>query len=98
VPDRAFPGDLAVIRDAMTDKDRVALARIVFAHREHIIALEPLGKGLLGTTLRYDDEVEAPEPRPEGDNVIDLMDALRNSVKGRKAARPRKQARKRKAA
>jgi len=41
----------------MKDKDRVALAKIVIAHREHIIALEPLGKGLLGTTLRYDYEV-----------------------------------------
>ena len=47
----------AVIRDAMKDKDRVALARIVMAHREHVIALEPLGKGMLGTTLRYDYEV-----------------------------------------
>jgi DNA end-binding protein Ku len=47
----------AVIRDAMKDKDRVALAKIVIAHREHVIALEPLGKGLLGTTLRYDYEV-----------------------------------------
>jgi DNA end-binding protein Ku len=47
----------AVIRDAMADQDRVALAKIVMAHREHIIALEPLGKGLLGTTLRFDDEV-----------------------------------------
>jgi DNA end-binding protein Ku len=46
-----------VIRDAMKDKDRVAIARIVMAHREHIIALEPLGKGLLGTTLRYAYEV-----------------------------------------
>ena len=47
----------AVIRDAMKDKDRVALARIVFANREHIMAIEPWGKGLLGTTLRYDYEV-----------------------------------------
>jgi Ku protein len=47
----------AVIRDAMKDKDRVALAKIVMAHREHIIAIEPLGKGLLGTTLRFDYEV-----------------------------------------
>src|SRR5215212_6395812 len=47
----------AVIRDAMKDKERVALAKIVIAHREHVIALEPLGKGLLGTTLRYDYEV-----------------------------------------
>jgi DNA end-binding protein Ku len=133
----------AVIRDAMKDKGRVALARIVMAHREHIIALEPLGKGLLGTTLRYDYEVrdekdyfkgvprpripkdmvkiaehildskaghfnaakfkdqyenalkklvrrkasgkkiEIEEPQKKDNNVIDLMEALRNSVKGR---------------
>lgn len=47
----------AVIRDAMKDKDRVALARIVLSNREHIIAIEPLGKGLLGTTLRYPYEL-----------------------------------------
>ena len=41
----------------MKNKDRVALARVVLGHREHVIALEPLGKGMLGTTLRYDDEV-----------------------------------------
>jgi Ku protein len=47
----------AVIRDAMKDQDRVALARIVLTNREHILAIEPLRKGLLGTTLRYPYEV-----------------------------------------
>ena len=47
----------AVIRDAMKDQNRVALGRIVLTNREHIIAIEPLGKGLLGTTLRYPYEV-----------------------------------------
>jgi hypothetical protein len=47
----------AVIRDAMKNKGRVAVARIVLTNREHIIAIEPLGKGLLGTTLRYPYEV-----------------------------------------
>jgi Ku protein len=47
----------AVIRDAMKDQDRVALARIVLTNREHIFAIEPLGKGLLGTTLRYPYEL-----------------------------------------
>jgi Ku protein len=47
----------AVIRDAMKDKGRVALARIVLTNREHIIAIEPLGKGLLGITLRYPYEM-----------------------------------------
>ena len=47
----------AVIRDAMKDQDRVALARIVLNNREHVIAIEPLDKGMLGTTLRYPYEV-----------------------------------------
>jgi DNA end-binding protein Ku len=47
----------AVIRDAMKDKDRVALARIVMANRGHVIAIEPFDKGMLGTTLRYPYEV-----------------------------------------
>ena len=51
----------AVIRDAMKDQDRVALARIVLTNCEHIIAIEPLGKGLLGTTLRYPYELRDEE-------------------------------------
>lgn len=57
----------AVIRDAMKDQDRVALARIVLTNREHVIAIEPLGKGLLGTTLRYPYEL-----RDEGDYFDDI--------------------------
>ena len=138
----------AVIRDAMKDKGRVALAGIIFANRQHILAVEPWGKGMLGTTLRYDYEVRdereyfrgiasqrvpkemvslashildtkaghfdpakfkdeyelalrklvkrkasgktiaVPEEKEDRSNVIDLMEALRQSVKGkgRKAA------------
>ena len=58
VPDgKAGAEAFAVIRDAMKEKDRVGLARIVIAHREHLLALEPLGKGILATTLRYDYEM-----------------------------------------
>ena len=144
--DKSGEEAFAVIRDAMKDKGRVALARIVFANREHILAVEPWGKGLLGTTLRYDYEVRdeneffkgIPSPRVPKDmidlaghildrkaghfdagkfkdeyelalrklvkrkaaghtierpaeefppsNVIDLMDALRKSLKGKKSA------------
>jgi DNA end-binding protein Ku len=35
----------------------VTLGRVVFTSREHVIALEPRGKGLLGITLRYPYEV-----------------------------------------
>jgi Ku protein len=57
----------AVIRDAMKDQDRVALARIVLTNREHVMAIEPLGKGLLGTTLRYPYEL-----RDESDFFDDI--------------------------
>ncbi len=137
----------AVIRDAMKDQDRVALARIVLTNREHVMAIEPLGKGLLGTTLRYPYElrgeedyfedirnpkitkdmielaghilhskaahfdpsrfkdeyedalkalvrrkasgkkIELPEPEERPSNVINLMDALKQSLKGRGAAK-----------
>lgn len=68
VPDGKAGADaFAVIRDAMKDQDRVALARIVLTNREHVIAIEPLGKGLLGTTLRYPYEL-----RDEGDYFDDI--------------------------
>ena len=133
----------AVIRDAMKDQDRVALAKIVLTNREHIIAIEPLGKGLLGTTLRFPYElrdedqffdgikspkitkdmvelaghilqtkaahfdpskfkdeyetalkalvkrkasgktIELPEREERPSNVVSLMDALKQSLKGR---------------
>ena len=58
VPDgKAGEEAFAVIRDAMKDKDRVALARIVITNREHVMAIEPMGKIFLGTILRYDYEV-----------------------------------------
>ena len=148
----------AVIRDAMKDKDHVALARIVLTNREHIIAIEPLGKGLLGTTLRYPYElrgeedyfediknpkiskdmidlashildskaahfdpskfkdeyetalkslvkrkaagkpVKVAEREEKPDNVISLMDALKQSLKGKAAAKPGRHAPARRAA
>ncbi len=149
VPDGKNGADaFAVIRDAMKDQDRVALARVVLSNRERIVAIEPLGKGLLATTLRYayevrdeedffgdiktpkiskdmvelashildtkashfdaskfEDEYEnalkklvkqkaagktikAPERPEKAGNVINLMDALKQSLKGR-ATSPR---------
>jgi Ku protein len=137
----------AVIRDAMKDQERVALARIVLTHREHVIAIEPMGKGMLGTTLRFpyelrdEDEffadikapkiskdmvelaghilqtkaghfnpsefkdqyetalkalvkrkaagkpIKLPEPEERPSNVINLMDALKQSLKGKGSAK-----------
>src|SRR5262245_63852452 len=47
----------------------VALGRVVFTSREHVIASEPRGKGLLGMTLRFPYEV-----RNEKDYFDDIAD------------------------
>src|SRR6201993_845268 len=131
----------AVIRETIRDMNMVAIGRVVLTNREHIIALEPMEKGLVGTLLRYPYEVRSadeyfdeiqdvkvtkdmldlakhivnqksgrfepekfedhyetalidlinqkragkpitPKERPKGENVVDLMEALRRSVGG----------------
>jgi DNA end-binding protein Ku len=131
----------AVIRETIREMGKVAIGRVVLTNREHIIALEAMDKGLIGTLLRYPYEVRDPaeyfdeiqdvkvtkdmldlarhiveqksasfEPgkfedqyetalvdlinqkragkpitakeRPKGENVVDLMEALRRSVGG----------------
>jgi DNA end-binding protein Ku len=47
----------AVIRDTIAKLNMVALGRVVLTRREHVIALEPKGRGLMGLTLRYPYEV-----------------------------------------
>jgi DNA end-binding protein Ku len=59
----------AVIREAIRNEGMVALAKIVFTSREHIIALEARGKGMVGVTLRYPYEVRA-----ENDYFEDIED------------------------
>src|SRR3954462_6589975 len=148
----------AVIRETIREMDKVAIGRVVLTNREHIIALEPLDKGLMGTLLRYPYEVRdpkeyfdeiqdvrvtkdmldlarhiveqkagnfepekfedqyetalvalisqkragkpiVPKDRPKGENVVDLMDALRKSVGGAaKTEAPKKPAKKTKKA
>lgn len=51
----------AVIRETIRDMNKVAIGRIVLTSREHIIALEPMDKGLVGTLLRYPYEVRAAD-------------------------------------
>lgn len=46
-----------VIRAALAEKKMAALARMVLFRRERPVVLEPLDKGMLLTTLRYDDTV-----------------------------------------
>src|SRR5882724_13551189 len=140
VPDGKVGHDaFAVIRETIRNMDMVAIGRVVLTSREHIIGLEPLDKGLMGTLIRYPYEVRdekeyfdeiqdvkltkdmldlakhivtqkaatfepakfedhyeealtelinakrqgktiGAKPRPKGENVVDLMDALKKSL------------------
>ncbi len=51
----------SVIREAIKKEHMVALGRVVFTTREHVIAIEPRGRGILGLTLRYPYEVRDAE-------------------------------------
>ena len=81
----------AVIREAMRHKSLVALGRLVLTKREHVIALEAYGKGLLGTTLRYPYEVRNASDYfsevPEFALALDLLQ-LAERILDSKVARP----------
>lgn len=51
----------AVIREAMAKENLVGLARVVLYRRERILMLQPRGKGLMATALRYNSEVRAED-------------------------------------
>src|SRR3954468_13658308 len=59
----------AVIRETIREMDKVAIGRLVLTSREHIVALEPLKNGLMGTLLRYPYEV-----RSEDEYFDDIQD------------------------
>jgi DNA end-binding protein Ku len=70
VPDGKVGHDaFAVIRETIRDLNKVAIGRVVLTNREHIIALEPLDNGLMGTLLRYPYEV-----RSEKEYFDDIQD------------------------
>ena len=52
----------AVIREAMTKERRAAQGRLVLSYREHVVIIEPRGKGMLLHRMRDAREVEAKTP------------------------------------
>jgi DNA end-binding protein Ku len=75
----------AVIREAIRKEGMVAIGKVVFTSREHIIALEARGKGLLGVTLRYPYEVRKEEEYfddiPDEKIPKDMLDLASHIVK-----------------
>jgi DNA end-binding protein Ku len=77
----------AVIRDAIREDGMVALGKVMFTSREHVIALEPRGKGMLGITLRYPyeirDEREYFDDIPDLKIPEDMLELARNIIESR---------------
>jgi len=85
VPDGKVGIDaFAVIRDVIEQTDKVALGRLVLTNREHVIALEARGKGLMGTLLRYPYEVRNEEEYfddiPAGHVTKDMIELAKHIV------------------
>jgi DNA end-binding protein Ku len=66
----------AVIRDGLERKQLVGIGRVILQSRERPIALEPLGKGLRGVTLRYGHEVLGEAEYFAGIREIELPDEM----------------------
>ena len=91
VPDGKVGHDaFAVIRETIRSMDKVAIGRVVLTNREHIIALEPLGKGLMGTLLRYPYEVRSEKEYFDDIQDVkvtkDMLDLARHIVEKKSAA------------
>ena len=85
VPDGKVGHDAyGVIRETIRGLDKVAIARVVLANREHVIALEARDKGLMGMLLRYPYEVrDASEYFDEIQDVKitkDMLDLAKHIV------------------
>lgn len=90
VPDGKVGHDAyAVIRETIRMMDQVALARIVLTNREHVMALEARGKGLVGILLRYPYEVrdadEYFDDIKDAKVTKDMLDLARHIVETKSA-------------
>ena len=77
----------ATIREAIAQTNMVAIGRVVLSTREHMIALEARGKGLLGLLLRYPyevrDEKEYFDDIPDAKITKDMIELATHIVKSK---------------
>jgi len=73
-----------VIRNIIEQMKMVAIGRVVLTSREHVVAMEPRGKGIMGTLLRYPyeirDEHEYFDQIPDLKLGKDMMDLAKHIV------------------
>lgn len=65
VPDKNAAKPYALLLSAMTQADRVAIARMVMREKEYLVALRPKDKILTLETMRFADELVSPESAME---------------------------------
>ena len=79
----------AVIREAIRQEGMVGIGKVVFTSREHVIALEARGKGMLGVTLRYPYEVRKEDEYfddiPDEKVTKDMLDLAKHIVETKNA-------------
>jgi DNA end-binding protein Ku len=76
-----------VIARAMQEKGKVGLGRVVLSTREHPVAVEPHGGGLLLTTLRAANEVRQPDIDEEDEDANDEAVGLASMIIDKRSGR-----------
>ncbi len=66
----------AVIRDALKQSGKVAVGQLVMNGREHLVGIEPHGRGLVLSILRYADELRDAETYFERVTAEPAADAI----------------------
>src|ERR671919_89628 len=80
-PDKGAEKAYALLTKAMSEQNKVAVARFVLRNKENLAAIRPMGGVLTMATMRFADEVvsvEGEEPKPT--KAPDLMAALEESL------------------
>lgn len=85
-------GDVAeegyrVIRDALREARKVGIGQLTLRGREHLVALEAAGRGLVLQTLRYEDEIKDSDKVfsdiPESKLRKDLVDMAKDLIQSK---------------
>jgi DNA end-binding protein Ku len=50
-----------IVRDAMQNRNKIAIGQVVIGKKEHVVALDVQQKGLILNTLFYSEEIRPPE-------------------------------------
>ncbi|MBM7868502.1 DNA end-binding protein Ku [Heliobacterium gestii] len=73
-PDQHGQKAYALLRNALQQSDRLALARVILRTKEALVALRVYGKGLAMHTMLYPEEIRSMEPLGDLGEGIDVSE------------------------